>query len=125
MKTNLSQKIKFLREKADISPTELATKAKLSPAFISKLENGEYETLSLKTSKHLSEGLGITLRYFLEEMGIIESNHSEPRFLSVSQALRSEGLSEEQAKQVISYADYLKSKHAKHQQTDISGEKDL
>lgn len=110
MKKSLSQRIKAIREKAGISPTELATKAKLSPAFISKLEKGDYDTLSLTTSKQLADGFGLTLKSFLEKIDILKENNNRPSFLVASQALRESGLTEAQVKEVMNYANFIKHK---------------
>lgn len=112
--SNLSKKIKELREQAGLNSKELAAKSGLSPAYISKLESGKYETLSLKTLKQLSEGLGLTLRGLLEYFDFI--NKGEKPGLGeelISQALSSNGYTLEQAKQIMQYAEFLKQTNKK------------
>ncbi|MFH1175710.1 MAG: helix-turn-helix domain-containing protein [bacterium] len=105
---NIADKIRELREQAGLSPKELADRSELSPAYISKLENGEYKSLSLTTSKQLADGLSLSLRGFLEEIDFLTSNQNRPSFKLVSQALRKIGYTEKQAREVENYAKYIK-----------------
>ena len=107
---NLSQTIKKLRETAGLSATELANRSGLSLAFISKLEGGEYNALSLKSCKNLADGLGLTLKDFLESTGYLEERSKTPTFELISKALRSDGYTDNQALEIVRYAKFLKSK---------------
>lgn len=107
---NISKIIKKLREDAELNSKELAEKSGLSPAYISKLEADVYDTISLKTSRQLSEGLGLTLKAFLERLGLI--NNGEKQGLSVG-AFRSDGYTKKQAEQIMQYAEYIKQKNKK------------
>ena len=62
---NLGDTIKKLREEADLNQTELAKRCELSLAYINKLEDGNYKSLSLGTSRSLADGLGLSLSDFL------------------------------------------------------------
>ena len=105
----LSKKIKELREQAGLNSRELALKSKLSPAYISKLESGEYKTLTLKTLKQLSEGLGLTLKLLLERLGFINNGEKQGSGEKmVANALRGHGFNNEQTKQIIQYAEFIK-----------------
>lgn len=105
-KGGLSSGIKKLREDAGLTATDLAEKSSLSQAYISKLESGQNENLTLKTSKLLAEALGLSLRNFLEKIGYADERSSRPSWELVSQALRGNGCSVEMAKEIVNYARY-------------------
>lgn len=108
---NISDKIKKLRKQSGFSPSELADRSGLSSAYISKLENGQYKSLSLKTSKLLAEGLGMTLREFLEKMDFLEDK-TKPSLKMLNQALRDKGYTEKQIEAILDYAEYIKKKES-------------
>jgi transcriptional regulator with XRE-family HTH domain len=109
---NIAQKVRQLRESVKLTPSQLAEKSELTPAYISKLESGEYGTLTLKTSKLLANGLGLTLKSFLEEMGFLE-NEDRPSFKMINTALRSNGFTPEQVDKITDYAKLFKQAEAK------------
>lgn len=111
---NIARIVKELREMAGLSPTELASKSGLSPAYISKLESGEYKSISLKTSKSLAEGLSLTLRDFLTALGMLEDKE-RPSLHMINHALRSNGYDSEQVTQIIKYAEFIKKTKASNQ----------
>ena len=102
--------IKKLREEANLTPTQLAERSKLSLAFISKLEGGGYKSLSLRTCKKLAEGLGLSLKDFLYQLGYLNRNEN-PSLQLVAQALRGSGYTGEQVGLIINYARYIKSQN--------------
>jgi len=112
MKT-LSEKIKELREQNGLNSKELAIKSGLSPAYISKLEAGEYGTLSLETSKKLSDGFGMTLKQLLEYLGFINNGEQSPSLDMINHALRSNGYTNDQAAKIMQYAEFLKQTNKK------------
>lgn len=105
MKTT-SDKIKEMREKFGLTPAELAKNSDLDPSYISKLENAN-GSLSLKASKALAKGFGLTLKDFMDEMGLFD-DITQPSFQLISSALRRNGYTNEQAKQIIEYARFIK-----------------
>ncbi|MBT4153374.1 MAG: helix-turn-helix transcriptional regulator [Candidatus Magasanikbacteria bacterium] len=110
--SKIAKIIKQLREEAGLSATDLHRRSGLSLAYISKLEDGQYDELALrlKTAKSLSTGLGLTLRHFFERIGVIEGNDNSPSLYLLKTALRSDGgLSVEQADNVLKYVDFIKS----------------
>lgn len=100
------------RKEAGLTSKQLAGLSGLSPAYISRLENGEYPSPSLPSIKALAEGLGLTLQAFLQGAGLI-NNTERPSFKLITQSLRSMGYSNTEAEDVIRYARYVRS------QTDI------
>lgn len=106
---DIAKKMKILREAAGLTLSELANKADLSLAYISKLESGAYKTLSLLSSRSLADGLGISLRDFLEQMGFLDNNQERPSFELLTHALRRNGYTREQADKVVEYAEFIKS----------------
>lgn len=107
---NLDKQIKRLRNEADLSMADLAKRTGLSEAYISKLEKGEYKSLSLRTCKTLADGLSLSLREFLEKVGFLEISKSRPSFQIISQALRSKGYSVGETEKVMEYAKFIKQK---------------
>ncbi len=109
--SKIAKIVRELREEAGLSPTDLHKKSGLSLAYISKLEDGQYDELALrlKTAKALSTGLGLTLRHFFERIGLMEGEQQRPSLYLLKTALRSEGgLSEQQAAEVLKYVDFIK-----------------
>ncbi len=109
---NLSKIIKELREQAGLNSKELAEKSNLSPAYISKLEAGTYDTISLKTSKQLSNGLGLTLKAFLESLGLINKDEQLGEN-AILNHFRSDGYTKQEAEEIMQYAEYVKHKNKK------------
>lgn len=105
--TKIAKLVTEKREQAGLSARELAERSGLSPAYISRLENGEYKSLSLPTVKALADGLGLTLRAFLEEAGLL-NNEERPSYKLITQSLRHLGYSDKEAEDVIRYARYVK-----------------
>lgn len=97
------------RTEAGLTPSELSERSGLSPAYISRVENGDYASPSLTTIKALAEGLGLSVRVFLEEAGLL-NNEERPSYKLISQSLRHMGYSDTQAEDVIRYARYVKEK---------------
>jgi transcriptional regulator with XRE-family HTH domain len=107
---NISQIIAQKRKEAKLTAKELAERSGLSAAFISRIESGDYESVSLPTVKALAEGLGLTLHALLEAMNLL--NHTErPSYKLISQSLRQLGYSDAEAVDVIRYARYLKERN--------------
>lgn len=73
MKPSLGQKIgeyvKYQREKRQLTITQLAEDAKLTAAYISRLEQGDYDSPSLEACQQLSEALRMPLWAFLTKSG--------------------------------------------------------
>ncbi|MCK5060931.1 helix-turn-helix transcriptional regulator [Candidatus Parcubacteria bacterium] len=107
---NIAEKIKNYRINIGISPSELSNISGLSLGYITKLEKGDYKTVSLKTSKMLANGLGISLKDFLEYIGYLENknDNDNPSLQMIMHALRGDVYSREQVEKIISYAKYVK-----------------
>ena len=63
---NLNEKITFYREKKGISKSQLAREIGVSPAYITKLENGEKTNPSLELKVKIANALEQPLTVFLE-----------------------------------------------------------
>ena len=110
---NIAQEIRRLRKQFDLSPSGLAEKASLSPAYISKLEKGEYKSLSLKTCKSLANGFDMSLRDFLESIDFIDKNNQRSSSQLVSHALRTQGYSNDEVVKIKEYAEFLRKTRSK------------
>jgi len=108
MQKTMNKTIKKLRKEAGLSPTQLSERSNLSLAFISKLEGGgKYKTLSLQTCKKLAEGLGLSLKDFLYQLGYLNRNE-KPSLQMVAQALRSNRYTSKQVGRIMDYAKFIK-----------------
>jgi transcriptional regulator with XRE-family HTH domain len=106
---NFADTIKQLRSQMGLTATQLATRADLSPAFISKLESGEYANLTLATTKSLADGLGLTLKDVLEALGFLEEENQERSSAKLlAGALRAGKYAPEQIRKITEYAELLK-----------------
>lgn len=111
---NLDTKLKELRLEAGLSQQELARRSGISVAFISKLESGTYSSLGLDKCHQLSVGLGLTLRDFLEGIGLLEDTSTPKTVESLMYALRKEkNLTRQQVKQAIEFVDFMSMQNQK------------
>jgi HTH-type transcriptional regulator, competence development regulator len=106
--TELAKFVSKKRREAGISSKILAERSGLSPAYISRIEKGDYENPSLPTIKALAEGLGLSLQLFLQETGLLNNNKERPSYKLITQSLRHMGYSDTQAEDVVRYARYVK-----------------
>jgi len=95
------------RNEAGLTSKQLADKSGLSPAYISRIEKGDYENPSLPTMRALAEGLGLSLHTFLQEIGFL-NNESRPSYQLISQSLRHLGHSDKETEDIIRYARYIR-----------------
>lgn len=109
----LANALRELRQNAELSQNALAEKAGVSPAFIYKLENEEYGTLSIDKIRAIAKGLGMTFRDFLDAAGLLESTATPKADLALASALRARKLKESQVKKVISYIDFIEQEDQK------------
>jgi transcriptional regulator with XRE-family HTH domain len=105
--TNFAIFVAKKRQEAGLTSKELADRSGLSPAYISRIEKGDYSSPSIPTVKALAEGLGLSLLAFLQGAGLL-NNEERPGYKLISQSLRHMGYSDTQAEDVIRYARYVK-----------------
>lgn len=105
---DIAKRMRKLREDAGLTATQLAERSSLSLAYISKLEGGEYKSLSLTSCRSLAEGLGLALRDFLESIGFLDNNPDRPSFNLLTHALRKSGYSAKETATVVKYAEFIK-----------------
>lgn len=113
MKKTLEKCLKDLREAIQLSQNELARRSELSVSFISKLEAGEYKTLSIDKSKQLAKGLGLSFRDFLAETGLLEDNSTPNANQALSAALRQRRFSDTEINEIVGHVEFLASKREK------------
>ena len=109
----LASSLRELRQNAELSQNALAVKAGVSPAFIYKLEDGQFGTLSIDKVHALAKGLGMTFRDFLEAVGLLESTSTPKADLALASALRKRKLSAAQVNKVVSYVDFIEKEDSK------------
>jgi len=105
--THLADFVSKKRNEAGLTSKELAERSGLSPAYISRLEKGDFPSPSLPSVKALADGLGLTLQAFLQEAGLL-NNKERPSYKLITQSLRHMGYSDQEAEDVIRYARYVK-----------------
>jgi transcriptional regulator with XRE-family HTH domain len=103
----LATMLRELRQEVGLSQNALAEKAEVSPAFVYKLEAGEYSTLSIDKSRQLAKGLGMTFRDFLEAVGLLEDSSTPQVNAALASALRQRKLTPNQVKQLISLTEVM------------------
>lgn len=103
----LASALKELRLRAKLSQETLAERAKVSSAFIYKLEAGTYATLSIDKSRQIAEGLGMVFRDFLEAVGVLEDTSTPKADLALASALRKRKLNDDQVNQVVSFVEFV------------------
>ncbi|OGY31050.1 MAG: hypothetical protein A3C02_04465 [Candidatus Andersenbacteria bacterium RIFCSPHIGHO2_02_FULL_45_11] len=111
--SNISSTIKYLREQAELSQNQLARQSDVSVGFISKLEAGQYKTVSLDKCQQLAKGLGLTLKDLLDSLGFLENSSTPSASHALQHALRGSGYNATEVKKVIDFAEYLK--HQRHE----------
>jgi transcriptional regulator with XRE-family HTH domain len=109
---NIGRNAKKMREKAEMSQSQLAEAAEVSIAFISKLEGGKFQTLSLEICKNMADGLSLTLQAFLSGLGFFdeEEKQADTRQM-VLQALRRDGLTKQKAQEAYNLIQYVRDKN--------------
>ncbi len=68
----IAQKLREIRQQKEMTQNTLAERSGVSPAFIYKLEAGEYETLSIETCRQLAKGFDMSLRQLMEATGMLD-----------------------------------------------------
>ncbi|MFA5129340.1 MAG: helix-turn-helix domain-containing protein [Patescibacteria group bacterium] len=85
----IPQKIRELRQKANLTQNALAERSGVSPAFVYKLEAGEYETLSIETCRQLAKGFGMGLQSFLSAVGLFDEEDRASAAVSIAHEQKS------------------------------------
>lgn len=108
--TNLKKSIKELREQVQLSQHELARRSEISVSYISKLEAGEVQTLSIDKCKQLANGLGLTMRDFLAFVGLLDDDSTPNANQMLVGALRQRKLTQSEINEIVSYVDFKANK---------------
>jgi transcriptional regulator with XRE-family HTH domain len=74
----IAQYIKYQREKRKLSITQLAKKARVSPSYISKLEQGQYQSTTFDVLQNLAHALEMKTADFLSKCGLISEEKTLP-----------------------------------------------
>lgn len=74
---NFSERLKYYREKANISKSELARIIRVSPSYITKLENGEKTNPSLEICVKIADVLNIKISDLLKPSQLLDNCSSE------------------------------------------------
>jgi len=70
--------LKYQRGKLDLSLSDLSEKTGLTSAYLSRLERGEYRSMSLKTLHRLADALGMSLVELLTKGQVLQNTNSLP-----------------------------------------------
>jgi len=90
-----------IRKQKNISQTELQDAANLSNGYISRLEQGEFESPKLTQIINIAKALGMTLRDLLECAGLITPEST------FEGTLRARGANDAQVQEIKRMADYV------------------
>jgi transcriptional regulator with XRE-family HTH domain len=74
----IAQYIKYQRKKRKLSITQLAKRAEVSPSYISKLEQGQYQSTTFDVLQNLAHALEMKTADFLRKCGLISEEKSLP-----------------------------------------------
>lgn len=98
----IGQTVKTLRQRKNITQTELQDEATLSSGYVSRLEKGEYEAPSIVHIIKIAKAFDMNLREFLECANLIplETNYS-------SLLRNTKGASEDQIRDITNYESYV------------------
>lgn len=106
----LAEELKSLRKLKSLSLAAVAQPAKISVAYLQKLEGGMVKNPSPRVLMRLSEVLGGSYERLMELADYVPAMTSDsggkPSFLEA--ALRNEQLSEDEQRAVIAFITYLK-----------------
>ena len=68
----IAKYIKYQREKRDWSLSDFASRSDLTPSFLSRLEQGDYNTVKYDVIQKLAAGFSLSVRVFLWKCELIE-----------------------------------------------------
>ncbi len=97
----IGKTVKMLRERKNLTQTELQDSAKLASGYISRLEAGEFTAPSIVHILKIAQAFDMSLRDFLEYAELI------PEKSTFEQCLRGEGASEEQIREITTFKEYV------------------
>ncbi|GEM_PF-1860281 len=97
----LGEAVKRLREQKNMTQDDLREKAGFATGYISRLESGGYASPSITHVFQLAQGLGMTLRDFLEYASLIPVNST------FEGCLRDEGMNEKQIQEMSKYKNFI------------------
>lgn len=104
----LGQRIRAIREKKNVSQRQLAIKAGLSAATMSRLESGQFQSLNMESLRKIAEVLGVTVDYLVgqtTEMSIADGLVSDKTALTLFKDF--DRLGEQERHILLSFANYL------------------
>ena len=105
-----SEYLKMMRKKRDMSQRELALKANVSNAEISRIEAGQRKTPSTTVLKSLAQALDVPEVDMLKAAGAMSDQEEapiSPEILRLVKELHLDSMDETQLSRLRSYADFL------------------
>lgn len=110
MKMKLGEFIKHVREEKKLSQGEIARKAGLARSYISRLEEGDFNSPSVITLIRLAEGLGVSNEMIFRMAGVEVKESDLPAFDVYCRVQL--GLPEEGVRKMEEFLELLKLKYA-------------
>ena len=74
----IAKYLKYQRKKRHLSITQLAKGAEVSPSYISKLEQGQYQSITFDVLQNIAHALDMKTVDFLRKCGLISEERSLP-----------------------------------------------
>lgn len=105
----IAKYIKYQRKKRQLSITQLAKKADVSPSYISKLEQGQYQSTTFDVLQNLAHALEMRTADFLRKCGLISEERSLP---TLEYLLKEEyRFSTKAIVEIVGFIDFIKYKY--------------
>jgi len=112
----IAQYIKYQRKKRKLSITQLAKRAEVSPSYISKLEQGQYQSTTFDVLQNLAHALEMKTADFLRKCGLISEEKSLP---SLEYFLKEEyQFSPKAIVEIVNFINFTKYKYKKEIQKE-------
>lgn len=106
----LGKYLRSLRPEGKPSLREVAARAELTAAFLSKLELGQHESMELETLRKVARGYGVPVTKLLAVTGLAEDQPNP----DLNVYLRTQyGLSEEGIREVEAFIGYVRRRYGK------------
>ena len=100
--SRLGEEVRRLREDKQLSQAELASMARISPAYVSCIEDGKYKNISIKVLTNLASALNVSPLYLLECAGLYDRDGELLGLGTFARLIK--GLDEQTIDEIIEFA---------------------
>jgi transcriptional regulator with XRE-family HTH domain len=107
----LGKRLRRARQRRSL--TEVAAAAKISTAYLQKLEAGAVRQPSPNVLHQLADALGVSYTDLMRLAGYVVPGEQPPARNELRYALSSEELTDEEARELAEYLDWYRTRHRK------------